>query len=298
MGIMIIIAVIISAVSLYDFYDTHNWQQLTSSNRNSVVFENRNKKYGAYSLRKDYNDMFAIIIAAVAGGLFLIMILFTSTRTVYVPIAALPVTDTIQLAIPAPPVEDILEPTPMKIKEGGGGSGTPSDAVYDPTPDPQIKKEDTQPNPDHAIKSGKGNKTTGENKDNKASTTVKAPNPFGSGGSGGGDQGGRGKGFGNDEGNGSGNGSGDGSGTAKRVRLTTPNTDEITTDQSCTVFMKLTINAEGDVIRCDNISSKTTTTDQRIINKVISIVKSQVKYSKKPGASPESTTFSISLKAT
>jgi hypothetical protein len=298
MGIMIIIAVIISAVSLYDFYDTHNWQQLTSSARNSVVFEHRNKKYGAYSLRKDYNDMFAIIIAAVAGGLFLLLILFTSTRTVYIAVAALPETDTTQLIIPAPPVEDILEPTPMKIKEGGGGSGTPSDAPFDPTPDPQIKKQDTQKNPDEAVKSGQGNKNTGENKDNKASTTVKAPNPFGSGGSGGGDKGGRGKGFGNDEGNGSGVGKGDGSGTTKRVRLNNPNTDEISTDQSCDIHLKLTINAEGDVIRCDNISSLTTTTDQRIISKVMSIVKSQVKYNKKPGASPEQAFFTINIKAT
>ena len=38
--------------------------------------------------------------------------------------------------------------------------------------------------------------------------------------------------------------------------------------------------ASGDIVSASNIASKTTTTDQRIINQVISAVKSQVKYSK------------------
>ena len=31
------------------------WDNPLSSNRNDIVFENRNKAYGAYDLRKNYN---------------------------------------------------------------------------------------------------------------------------------------------------------------------------------------------------------------------------------------------------
>jgi hypothetical protein len=46
----------------------------------------------------------------------------------------------------------------------------------------------------------------------------------------------------------------------------------------------MTINEAGEVVSANNLASKTTTTDQRIINQVISAVKNQVKYSKDPGA--------------
>lgn len=56
------IIVVISAVSVYDYYSARNWQQVTSPNRNDVVFENRNQKYGAYTLRRDYDKRVMLIL--------------------------------------------------------------------------------------------------------------------------------------------------------------------------------------------------------------------------------------------
>jgi len=117
------------------------------------------------------------------------------------------------------------------------------------------------------------------NSNNTNSSTQKSINPFGDGGNVGGKGGGSGTGFGNDSGNGSGPGTGDGSG-AGRTRLNNPSVDHIETDINVTINLKLTVNANGEIVSASNIASKTTTTDQRIINQVISAVKSQVKYSK------------------
>lgn len=62
MVLMTSIIVVITAVSVYDYYSAKNWQQLTSPNRNDVVFENRNQKYGAYALRRDYDKRVMLIL--------------------------------------------------------------------------------------------------------------------------------------------------------------------------------------------------------------------------------------------
>jgi hypothetical protein len=60
----------------------------------------------------------------------------------------------------------------------------------------------------------------------------------------------------------------------------------------------VTINAEGNVIKAVNLNNETTITDQRIIQQVISNVKSQVKYNKKPGTTPQTQRLRIDVKAT
>jgi len=111
---------------------------------------------------------------------------------------------------------------------------------------------------------------------NNAST-----NPFGTGGTGGGVGAGHGALNGNGSGEGDGNDDGPGRGTGdgrNRVRLNDPILDKYKTDVDIFVHLKLTINSDGNVISGINITSKTTTTDQRIINGVISEVLKQVKY--------------------
>ncbi len=44
------------------------------------------------------------------------------------------------------------------------------------------------------------------------------------------------------------------------------------------------VNSEGTVVDAQNMQSKTTTTHQVLINRIINAVKSQVTYSKKPDA--------------
>jgi hypothetical protein len=93
----------------------------------------------------------------------------------------------------------------------------------------------------------------------------------------------RGK-FGNDSGTG-GEGSGlkvIGDNRAIRKNLSV---DHIVTDTDVTIYLKLTINENGDVVSAKSITSKTTTTNEVLINKVISEVIKQVKYIEDPGTS-------------
>lgn len=60
---------LIVIVSLYDFLSTRSWQQVTASDRVEAVFENRNKRYGAYSLRKNYNFLVILITLSMGGAI-------------------------------------------------------------------------------------------------------------------------------------------------------------------------------------------------------------------------------------
>lgn len=73
MLIILIITGIIAAISLYDFYTSRSWQMITSQERNDTVFDHRNKSYGAYQIRKNYDKRFILILASMlvgVGGIF------------------------------------------------------------------------------------------------------------------------------------------------------------------------------------------------------------------------------------
>ncbi len=117
-------------------------------------------------------------------------------------------------------------------------------------------------------------------------------NPFGYGTSGGGSGSGFGPGpYRNDVSvNGIGVGEyGDGpsgSGSGKpRKRLSNVSLPSYDVDYDCSVSFKLSINENGDVESASCIKSKTTCTDQQIINQVISEIIKQVKYEKSIGSS-------------
>ncbi|MBI2259413.1 MAG: hypothetical protein HYU67_11025 [Flavobacteriia bacterium] len=192
---------------------------------------------------------------------------------------------------------------PLKVNNiisGGGGSGTPVEAPIKNQNTPQTEKVITKKESSSETKTGESTLSTKDlNQKNESSTTKSAPNPFGNGGSGGGTNGGNGNGFGadNGEGSGSGGGKGNGSGDKARIRLNDPNTEGIFSDYNCKISLKLTINAEGDIIKAENIVAKTTTTNQIVINQVIANVKSQVKYNKKIGSIPEIVYLTINLSA-
>lgn len=68
MEVIIILIAVVLIISLYDYYSAKGWQQVTSETRNEVVFEKRNKKYGAYVMRKDYNQRFLLILVGLLGS--------------------------------------------------------------------------------------------------------------------------------------------------------------------------------------------------------------------------------------
>jgi hypothetical protein len=184
----------------------------------------------------------------------------------------------------------------VELESGGGsGSGTPSNDKVD-APKEQSQHYVTQASSNTHVFSGNSHNNTGHNATNASSTTTQSNNPFGTGGDGGGNGSGSGTGFGNDKGNGGegpgGNGNGNGKG---RTRLNNLNTDHIQSSENATIYLTLTINADGKVVSAKSISSKTTTTDTRLINQFISAVKDQIKYNKDPGAGLVSVYFSAKL---
>jgi protein TonB len=57
-----VIIALVASLSLYDYFTARRWQQVTSNVRNEIVFEQRNRAYGAYVLRRDYDKRLVIIL--------------------------------------------------------------------------------------------------------------------------------------------------------------------------------------------------------------------------------------------
>lgn len=76
MSVILIPIGLLSAVLLYEYFSNRKWQQVTSEVRNDIVFEKRNKQYGAYKIRKDYDKTMLFIL----GGLVFTLL---SSFTVY-----------------------------------------------------------------------------------------------------------------------------------------------------------------------------------------------------------------------
>lgn len=169
----------------------------------------------------------------------------------------------------------------LKVDMGNAGSGSPTD---DPVTEPKPQQEQilaaNKPSKTTTHSGHSTNTNSQTTSTNTSSTTTQSNNPFGSGGNNG-TQGSGTSPFGNDTGTGGNGPGGPGSGEG-RTRLNDPSVDHIVTDVDVTIYLKLTINADGVVVSAIS-TSKTTTTDQRIINQVIAAVKNQVKYNKAPG---------------
>jgi protein TonB len=115
MLIIITLIAIVLLISLYDFFSAKNWQQVTSEVRNETVFKNRNKNYGAYVMRRDYNKRMLLILSGMVvsmGAAYGTFMVVKSTPKVAIEV---PTTefDTISLLIE--PEKD--EPEILKIEK-------------------------------------------------------------------------------------------------------------------------------------------------------------------------------------
>jgi hypothetical protein len=70
--------------------------------------------------------------------------------------------------------------------------------------------------------------------------------------------------------------------------------DHLENDHDATIYFKLTIDANGDVLSA-LVTPKTTTTDQQLINKVKEAVIQQVKFSKSPGSAPTIMFYTVKI---
>ncbi len=83
---------IISAIALIVFLFSvdQSWSNVISSQRNDLVFEDRNQDYGAYSLRHEYhrNIFFALLISVgcIGGGLLAVSAMRSSIVSVKMPV--------------------------------------------------------------------------------------------------------------------------------------------------------------------------------------------------------------------
>jgi protein TonB len=78
LAVVWVIVGLVSTYSLFSYFSAKGWL-VTSHVRNDLVFEHRNKAYGAYALRKNYNKrltliMASMILAFVLGSLTMFII--------------------------------------------------------------------------------------------------------------------------------------------------------------------------------------------------------------------------------
>ena len=114
MEIILSIVGLVILVSLYDFFAARSWQQVTSVQRNNLVFQKRNKEYGAYVIRRDYDKRMIIILGSMVLAVGLI---YAGIQIInQLPEAEeeeIPM-DLSQFTVAAPPVEEEVPPPPVE----------------------------------------------------------------------------------------------------------------------------------------------------------------------------------------
>ena len=114
MAVTLVVIILISFVSLYEYFSARKWQQVTSHERNEVIFEGKNQEYGAYALRRDYDKK---IIYILLGLVLVIGITFGISKYLRsIPeevIEEAPI-DMTQFELPAAPPEEEIPPPPVE----------------------------------------------------------------------------------------------------------------------------------------------------------------------------------------
>lgn len=112
MEVILTLCALVFFISFYDYISSKSWQQVNSTERNDLVFEKRNKAYGAFQIRKNYDKRLMIIMFAV----FLIILSSYGAWIFYKKIGAEkkppPPVDLTQMSIPAPPLDEEEPPPP------------------------------------------------------------------------------------------------------------------------------------------------------------------------------------------
>ena len=112
MEVIITLIAIVFIISLYDYYSSRSWQQVSSAERNDLVFERRNQDYGAYEIRKKYDKRLLFIMLSVFLSISLIYGSWVIYKNLPEEAKVVPPVDTTQMSIPAPPLDEEEPPPP------------------------------------------------------------------------------------------------------------------------------------------------------------------------------------------
>lgn len=124
MGTLLTFTLVALVITL--FATNLGWNNLSSNDRNSLIFESRNKDYGAYNLRKNYgkNLAYALLLTVVlATTAFVSPLLFASmekeTNTIFVETTEMllpPPVDNQEVLPPPPPPPPVEEPVRSSVQ--------------------------------------------------------------------------------------------------------------------------------------------------------------------------------------
>ena len=111
MTVVLIVALLVAGISLYDYFSARDWQQVTSADRNEIVFAERNKEYGAYTLRRDYDKRMVIILVSFIATLALSFGIFAYVKSIPEEVIEIKPVD-VSTIPPAKPEEELPPPPP------------------------------------------------------------------------------------------------------------------------------------------------------------------------------------------
>jgi protein TonB len=111
MTVVLIVALIVAGISLYDYFSARDWQQVTSADRNEIVFADRNKEYGAYTMRRDYDKRMVIILVSFVATLALSFGIFAYLKSIPEEVIEIKPVD-VSTIPPAKPEEELPPPPP------------------------------------------------------------------------------------------------------------------------------------------------------------------------------------------
>ncbi len=233
----------------------------------------KKEKKDSYQISNPKDDLTGAICAVLfILGLYLILISFE-----YKFPDPPPIRQTVKGKVPLTK-EEIKKFEIVETNDGGGGSSAKNPINK---PDNQAeelitgKKERKRPKSDKGTKGNKTDKGGGDDLFN------------GKGGTGTGTE------FGGGDNGSSANDPG--KGLKPRILLVIPKTSKIYHSRLVKIHLKVKINPQGKVISASNIASQTTTTDQSLINQVISETINTALYDKRPGAPTQGAYITITI---
>jgi protein TonB len=110
MTVIISVIIFVAVISLYEYFSERSWQRVSSTIRNEVVFEKRNKKYGAYALRKNYDKTIVFILIGMVVSFGATFAAYNLSKGDTKSDVKVPKSEEVTIVLDSPPVDKDLPP--------------------------------------------------------------------------------------------------------------------------------------------------------------------------------------------